>query len=377
MECLKLRCVNKCLTAAQWQLLGWALLDIDPNNRQQLLSQFGEIIQRTPVHPRFLAYPCLLANDEALLPIAEKYLVFAVKRLRCTHEELCTKAMTTDDADEIERLQMLAQAHMPESILPYVLYLLSHHPNFPQSATMEEVEDQDRLRAVIQSVRLVVSSLLDSLPGGCNTGNLSLIFKQVNLISQYYKDRLDEDNLGLHFVSQVTTKVLKSRIQTVDNVQSYPGDVHLPMDLYAAYDNSALSQNQKAIKTAVLLEAEGAIDKVLGLSSSGVSGGQANRRKHAPKKPTVPAAVLKTNQAADNRGQKRRGGQEETQKSKGKKTKTAPAPPERVSSRPQRAAAKGASYTEQNENDAETARWEALAAENSDHRRRSFNRLRA
>jgi len=388
MELLRVRTINKAVTVAQWQLLGWSLIDENLDNRKKLLVLFGELIQRSPVHPRFLAYPCLLANDESLFPLAQQYLVVAIKRLRCTHEELCTRAMTTADPDEIDRLHVLAQAHMPESILPYVLYLLSHHPDFPQSATMEDSADQIRLKAVIQSVRMVVSALLDTLPAGCNTGNLSLIFKQVNMIAQYYKDRLDEDNLGLHFVTQVTTKILKERIRTVENVQAYPGDVHLPMDLYKAYDNSAMSMEQKAIKTAVLVEAESSVDRVLGGATGHAPGAGGNKRKPAPKKASS-ALLTKNATVSDARAKKRSaniaspgsssGDDRAAKKSKGKGTAVAVAvAPPRASSRPQRSTALSAvSYKEQDENNAEAARWESIAEKNSSQRqqRKSLSTL--
>ena len=75
-----------------------------------------------PLHPKFLAYPCLFATDEALYPHAEQALGFAVQRLRRTHEELCSQAIS--QSGNIERLQRLADSLMPETVLPYLLLVL-------------------------------------------------------------------------------------------------------------------------------------------------------------------------------------------------------------------------------------------------------------
>lgn len=383
-ELLKLHHISKALTVMQWQVLGWSLLDSNLQNRRLLLSQFGDMIQRNPIHPRFLAYPCLLAssivhtNNEiqisssseytALYNMAEQYLLFAIKRLRCTQEELSVKAsLSTGSHEEIAKLKALAQDHMPEAILPYVLYLLSHHPDFPKSATIVEKEDQLRLKCVIQSIRMIVNALLDSLPGDNSAGNLSLIFKQVNMISQYYKDKLDEDNLGLHFVTQVTTKILKQRIQTVENVQAYPGDIRLPMDLYEAYDNSPLSIDQKAIKTAVLIEAEPAVDKVLGFT---ITTGHTATRRGGGLARSKPVESKKRVYKADSDDEGALKAKVKKSVNAKAKSKPVPEPPKRpASSRPQRNAAKAVtSYKEQKESDREMMEWDQLAGQEKEEK---------
>ena len=226
-DLLRARGIGLTLKVKEWHLLAWTLLDPSPSVKFKLTQSLNTLIQTHAVHPRILALSCLLATDAALCASAESALNFAVKRLRRTHQLLCEKAMNSQD----HSLRKVAEDNMPETILPYVLHLLSHHPDFPTSAAMDDEQDRLRMKAVMQSLSMVLNVLLDSVN---NTGeNLSYLFKQVLMITQYYTDRVDPGNLGLSFVTRLTRKMLNERIRAAENVQTYPGDIMLPMDLYA------------------------------------------------------------------------------------------------------------------------------------------------
>jgi hypothetical protein len=223
---LKLRRVGPSLGVEQWHLLGWSLLDTSASTRRHLAHQLYELIQTHAVHPRILALPCLLATDDALNVAASKALMFAVRRLRATHRQLCTQALESEN----EALRKTAEVNMPETILPFVLHLLSHHPEFPASAAIDGDQDKRRLKSVLKSLNMVLDVLLGS--AATNGDNLSFLFKQVHLITSYYTDRVDVDNAGLSFVTRITRKLLSDRIRSADNTVMFPGDVSLPMDLY-------------------------------------------------------------------------------------------------------------------------------------------------
>jgi hypothetical protein len=87
----------------------------------------------TPLHPRFLVYPCLLASDDALSAVAKSSLKTAISRLRNTHESLCSRALLEDS----EYFRLLAEQYIPETIVPFALHLLSYHPEFPESADVK------------------------------------------------------------------------------------------------------------------------------------------------------------------------------------------------------------------------------------------------
>lgn len=258
-ELLELRCVNKGLSVMQWKVLGWTLLDPVLSVRQQLLAVMSRVFHSFAVHPRFLAYPCLFANDEHLSGAARKEFSLALRRLRALHKLVCEKAVIEGD----DNTMRLAQDNMPEMVFPYVLHLLSNHPNFPSSARMESEEDKQGLKIIARCVKFSTSVLLDSLDDE-NVSNLSYLFKQVHMISQYYFDRTDPTNLGLHFVAQLTAKLLLEKIRTVENVQAYPGDIHLPMDLYCANDEEGkVAEIAKRERQRALRDADTVVEQVL------------------------------------------------------------------------------------------------------------------
>jgi hypothetical protein len=75
---------------------------------------------------------------------------------------------------------------MPEGILPYVLHLLSYHPDFPESSAMETEADKKRCRNIAKNLRMVINALTQSL--GEDSNNLSFLLKQVGMIDQHYDD---------------------------------------------------------------------------------------------------------------------------------------------------------------------------------------------
>ena len=294
---MKLTSFATSITTDQWHSLGWALICSAPDAQHRLLAILSQTIQMHPVHPKFMVYPCLFAtlDDAALHSRAEHALCFAVQRLRRTHEDLLVRraavADGADDADNDEkvdggeadrrakaatvaRLQGLADRYMPEGILPYLLHLLSYHPEFPTTIAMESDEDKRRMKAVVRAVRMLLNVLQSSLVND-RTSNMSFLFKQLNTINQQYIDRHDADNIGLHFVTRMTVKLLNEQMKTQDNLHLYTGAILLPQDLYRRKEQ-AQSKTQRNLELGAgislkegLEEAEQAIDKVLQMAGKG------------------------------------------------------------------------------------------------------------
>jgi hypothetical protein len=214
-----------------WQVLAWSFLDADTSVRRNLLSSLSVVIQTETVPTRFLAIPALLANDPALSEPAKQCLSFALRRLRSTHSVLTHQALTEDN----DELITLAEHYMPESVLPYLIYLLSYHPDFPSDANLETEDDKSKAKLILGCIQMLVSSLFGSVSSDSTSNNdtLSYLLKQVNTISRYFKDRLDPDNVGLHFAARLTIKYLNENIRTSDNVQIYPREILLPRELFA------------------------------------------------------------------------------------------------------------------------------------------------
>ena len=376
VECIRLCVVGRFLQVGHWHRLGWAFLASNDGMRRRLLSALNAVIQTTAVHPRFLAYPCLFATDDVLAPIAEQGLMFAVRRLRSTHDGLCGLAIEKNS----DKLRALAEINMPETVLPYVLHLLSYHPDFPTSSSIEDEADKRRLKGITKNLRMVTDTLLNSLQD--DIGNLSFLLKQVNMISQHYEDSTDCENIGLNFVTILATKILSEKIKTQENVLAYPGDVRLPIELFQLRKGNP-KRGQNVLEG--LGDVDQAIEKVL------KKGGRMAGNKRAlgrnvlksksvsPKKRTQPSPKVKIivdrlidkeNNIDDddgNNGEKGGGSASRAKVPKKAKLSKARLPieaPERVSSRLQRGGGRpSVSYEEKEESDDEMEGWEAAAAE--------------
>lgn len=202
--------------------------------------------QTNVVHPRFLALPCLLASDDDNRAAAQQAFEFCIRRLRLSHDSLSNKAMRLADIggqeEEAERLRRIAEDNMPECILPYALYLLSHHPDFPSSVHLDGDGDQRRASELTNSIRMIITALLNSA-GTEASNNLSYLIKQVEILSAYFCSRTDESSEGLYLVARIARKLLMEKAKAVENLQPYPGEIYLPMDLYARKSPNAGTPN--------------------------------------------------------------------------------------------------------------------------------------
>lgn len=392
---MKIKSFAARLTVDQWHSLGWTLLHENPVIRQKLFSHLSLSIQMHPLHPKFLAYPCLFAMDEKLNVHAEQALGFAVQRLRRTHEELCSQAIAqSGDAAKADHLRKLAEGWMPETILPYLLHLLSYHPEFPASITVDSEVDKRRMKNLVRSVRMLLQVLQSSLVN--DSCNMSFLFKQLTTINQYYLDRNDPANSGLHFVTRMTVKLLNEQIKTSDNLQMHPGDITLPTELYERRklgrdeevgDGSAAMAMLGAGTMEGLEEAEQAIDKVLQVAGKGAKASKTAAMKQQqqaalPRAAGEPGSASKVSRKRFSESPAEDGKRKSTDRARtslgsSEKERMPPAAtrlPEEAPTRmlPKRSAKEVvSSYREPVENDREMNRWEADAAQVKRPRRSS------
>jgi hypothetical protein len=374
VECIRLCVVGRLLQVGHWHRLGWAFLAPNEGMRRRLLGALNTVIQTTAVHPRFLAYPCLFATDDTLAPIAEQGLMFAVRRLRSTHDGLCGLAIEKNS----DKLRALAEINMPETVLPYVLHLLSYHPDFPTSSSIEDEADKRRLKGITKNLRMVTDTLLNSLQD--DIGNLSFLLKQVNMISQHYEDSTDSENIGLNFVTILATKILSEKIKTQENVLAYPGDVRLPIELFQLRKGNA-KRGRNVLEG--LGDVDQAIEKVLKKGGRQAGGKRMlgrnvlKNKSVSPKRRTQASPKIRIafdrltdkNENDDEEGEDdaENGGSSRARVPKKSKLSKARLPveaPERASSRLQRGGGRpSVSYEEKEESDDEMEGWEAAAAE--------------
>jgi hypothetical protein len=262
------------LSTEHWHELGFAILHDDSEFQENLLSELNSIIKVQQVPLKFLAYPCLVANDSNLSQMAREGLTTAITRLRRIHEDVASKLVTATEDSERLLLQQQAAETMSENIMPFLLHILTYHPEFPTTVTATSAEDKARIKLVLSCIRMLVQSLQSKLK--VPTSNLPFLFKQLNTINHRFVDRLDPNNVGLHFVTHLAVRLLQEQVKTADNLHVYPGEVFLPRELYEGIE-AGKAQLQLGMITSggrsdipnMLDMTEFAIDQVMQVASKG------------------------------------------------------------------------------------------------------------
>jgi hypothetical protein len=342
------------VTPLRWQELAWTLINVDMEIQRNLVNLLTQTIQIHPLPLKFLAFPCLFANHPVdMADQAKKALIFAVKRLRRTHEELNAQLVLEKDEKARERLKYYSQYTTPEMILPYLLYLLSYHPHFPSSMNVDNDEDCKRVQSMISCVRLLIGCLQLTLRN--ETSNLPFLFKQLNMILTKYVDKDDEENIGIHFIARLALETLTEQVKTSDNVQVYPGEIILPEELYRQTESgkALLMLNRVATESSNNDDAEHVMSKVIAATS------QKSRKNFlsSPIRGKVGGVgVRASSKSPIDHGKE---GKKSTKASKPEKTKKESIVNEDGPVRvlPKRGAKTTVTYTEMEEDDTEVEKW--------------------
>ena len=337
-EMLKVEYISKSLPVERWHRLGWCLLEPNPQALFKIANVYGTLIQTTGLHIRYLAFSCLLAVDDRLAGHSKQSLVFALKRLRTTHENLIGRAMVTEDKALISH----AEDVIPECVLPYALHLLAHYPSEGHGAKYLD----ERNKHMVMSIRHIFTSLKESLRADAD--NLSYLLEQVNLISRRFRDRFDENTKPLLLVSQMARQLLQEEIKTVENTQPYKGRINIPADLFVVSSNTTefTGEQDDAAERAVRAVPKGKSQRATQQQHQHVPSAAAGIAKKR-----VAAVVSRTAATSDSDSDSEKM-HKKTAKSPMKKSAAA-------SGRPQRAVAtKPVSYREISESDKEVSRWE-------------------
>ena len=102
LKLLTLKRVNKYMISKEWLNVGLLFVDSNIGCRENILSELCSLMQTHCLHPRCLALPCLalypISNDDSctatlikMSTMIQNSLLFALRRLRCTHESLCAQ----------------------------------------------------------------------------------------------------------------------------------------------------------------------------------------------------------------------------------------------------------------------------------------------
>lgn len=120
---------------------------------------------------RFMAYFALAATDdnETIFRTAKRCLLETIFRFRATYARESAK-LATRGAEGQAIIEKIATTSMPEYVVPYLLHLLSHHPDFPVDAT-----DAPRLDRMKRCIEFMLSALFTSVVGEAD--NLSFLIQ--------------------------------------------------------------------------------------------------------------------------------------------------------------------------------------------------------
>lgn len=273
------------LAVERWHELGWTLLTDNAEMQAKLVKNLVIILRNRTLHLRYLTYPCLLANNPEHARVLAPALQVAIANLRRQNGQLAEQLVAEKDEKKKANLNRFATESMPENIMPYLIHILSYHPDFPTSMDIDTDNDRRRMKSVVNCVRMLVQALQATLK--VSTSNLPFLFKQLNTITTKFADRNDHENVGLHFVCRLTVRLLKDQIKTAENTQVYPGEISVPRDLYENVDVGQAQGQLAQLAGGVDVDAaDSAIEKAIRLAGKSKKGST----MASPAKPRRPTA---------------------------------------------------------------------------------------
>eukprot|EP00879_Flechtneria_rotunda_P015681 GHRR01016403.1.p1 GENE.GHRR01016403.1~~GHRR01016403.1.p1 ORF type:complete len:1542 (+),score=797.44 GHRR01016403.1:616-5241(+) len=128
---------------------------------------------------------------------------------------------------------------LPEMVLPYGLYILAHHPDFPQGDDVEELAAYEPFQYMLQFMLQPLLVASGSEPAGASIPALLKMCRSLKRTT----DTADEPaNTQLYVLCDMAAATIKSLAQQmgldVSGMLDYPGSVILPKGLYKPLDKA-------------------------------------------------------------------------------------------------------------------------------------------
>jgi len=310
---------SKYMSTERWHMLGFMCIDADSTVRsifmrkilRALYGNYGFYLKGTKSQVngrsrvllplKYISYLCLAGDDEdeSLKKEISQKLFAYVRHLRVKNESL---QVHSDDRSMIN-------PNMPENILPYVIHLLSNHPDFPDVGFMgkdgkinsEENENEDgtakeqekdnykttnrdpiktkkqnitnstyyqkgrprpitkhdnaKLKEISKYIHFILDPIINTL---ADADNISFLLQMVDRILSSYNN----GDIKIIMVTYMVKDALQMRIKTQDNLIMYPGEIFLPKTLYKPVGASKVMKDKHNIpsKTAKELKAAAKIE---------------------------------------------------------------------------------------------------------------------
>jgi len=164
-----------------------------------------------------LKYGCLLvlAASQGVKSTSYKRMLQVLQLLHTT----CEKRKRQGDAMFVR----LA----PEMMLPFVVYVVAHHPALP-------TDSKEMAQTFVSSARgqktivKPLTTLLDGLSSVVTAGNAGMLYRLLDSI-RLKCDRLQPESENIHMVTEIARMIVNARVKLSPETLEYPGVVMLPM----------------------------------------------------------------------------------------------------------------------------------------------------
>jgi hypothetical protein len=262
--------LDKFLTTERWHYLAGMLLDDEKVVRSNVMEELGEMLTgcgkyaaamgqaSMPPRLKFLAFIVLCtdgdhnvdhsaANGNAAnvgkhIQNAKGNATNCVEHLRRVYEVAAVQARANGEQAERRFQTSTKLSVMPEYAVPYAFHLLANRRETPRAANSkknadDEYETDDSGHRILQKrVKMLFEILFKTADGN----NVSFLLRMAEIISGKHPKSPsdgspDGENQGkLLKVCQVSREVLLSLVKRDDNLESFPGEILIPKNLFGS-----------------------------------------------------------------------------------------------------------------------------------------------
>lgn len=216
---------DQLLMPEQWHTLVYNIRDGDNKSRRLFLEKLKSLAleSKTPISLKYTSAIVLASNDVdvTIRKTARNVLTAIVARMRSIHQST-RNASTQSSMDSQTSGDSLLACVLPEYMIPYVVHLIVHLPDFTKVGST----------VLVNYCQFMLDILVSN--HAAEADNLSFIFKLLTLLSKC-NDRLSsisDANQRLSTIVSNCIASLKKKIKSQHNLRPYPGLIYLPRQLY-------------------------------------------------------------------------------------------------------------------------------------------------
>eukprot|EP00511_Aplanochytrium_stocchinoi_P004706 CAMPEP_0204825846 /NCGR_PEP_ID=MMETSP1346-20131115/3645_1 /ASSEMBLY_ACC=CAM_ASM_000771 /TAXON_ID=215587 /ORGANISM="Aplanochytrium stocchinoi, Strain GSBS06" /LENGTH=414 /DNA_ID=CAMNT_0051953611 /DNA_START=134 /DNA_END=1378 /DNA_ORIENTATION=+ len=204
----------------RWIEMSYVALDPDPLIREEFVDKVRKyILTKGSNHFRYGAF-LVLANGVSEGKKKNKSYK-TLKNLIQINQRRCEQEI---------RKGVKVSFSAPENILPYVIFLLAHHPNLPRNETgaHELISTPSGQKIFVKPFMVLFESLSTVAKLVQNKeSNAGLLY---TLLDKMWTatDKFDPECKNVHMLGELARMLIKSRLKVSPESIAYPGEVRLP-----------------------------------------------------------------------------------------------------------------------------------------------------